>query len=91
MKATRYLMLAAMAAAMTLPAVSGARDLTVSEIQGRSSAYHGSGSRITLRADADVDQAGRGQGTALAATARPAGALQTATINGRSVDSAGRS
>jgi hypothetical protein len=90
MKVVRHLTLAAIAAAFALPGISIAGDLTVSEIQGRSSAQHGAGARILVRANADVDQAGRGQDASFLAATGLQQALHTITASGRTLGQGGR-
>lgn len=90
MKVVRHLAFAAIAAAFALPATSIASDLTVSEIQGRSSAPTGTASIILVRTNADVDLAGRGQGaSSLAAIGSQAGSHSVAA-SGRSLGQGGR-
>jgi hypothetical protein len=90
MKFARHLTHAAIAAAFALPGISVAGDLTVSEVQGRSSSQHATASRILVRANADVDQAGRGQGAySLAATRLQPGSASV-TASGRTIYHGGR-
>lgn len=90
MKVVHHLAFAAIAAAFALPGISIANDLTVSGIQGRSSAQHGAASRILVRENADVDQAGRGQvANSPAATGLQTGSLSV-TASGKTLGQSGR-